>query len=106
MWEMSTRAQGVDAAKRSADAANAGADAASLPFPKLALPHVASAPKSRCGCSRLASRCIRTGVGRASFAFSRALTIIAQYLALDLEVNVLRALVLACLALDGLGLAV
>jgi hypothetical protein len=34
------------------------------------------------------------------------LTIIAQYLALDLEVNVLRALVLACLALDGLGLAV
>ena len=57
----------------------AGANAASLP-------HDASAP----------------AWGRASFAFARALAIIAQYLALDLEVDVLRALVLACLALDGL----
>ena len=96
MWEMSSRSQaGVDAAKRSADAA-------SLPFPKLALPHAASAPKSRCGCCRLESRCSRPGVGRASFAFARALTTIAQYLALDLEVDVLSTLVLACLALDGL----
>ena len=81
---------------------NAGAVAASLPFPKLAIPHAASAPKSRCRCSKLASRCIRTSVGRASVAFARALAIIAQYLALDLEVDVLSALVLACLALDGL----
>ena len=46
-------------------------------------------------------RTYSVGKGKLCF-FARALAIIAQYLALDLEVDVLRALVLACLALDGL----